>query len=263
MNKSTAHLTLFNYTRLRSTGTTQNQLSKLNNNVNTNVQHRYNMLHTSTRSISSSLLHNQPLCCNRYRLYNNTSNRHNDTIYNTQYRYKHKQVYNVTALQKQTSNNNNNNTTIIKHRKPLLFMCCIDGSNNSLRVLQATKNMINTNIDDSLLIVHCIDSNNNINQADTSNILSDPDKLQQEAMQYITNDTTLNIPSDKVRYLRVTPEQYDNIDIRDKLLHIIQEYNVDYVFVARVGYSKLTNKNIGSTANYILNNASTNVVLVQ
>jgi len=73
--------------------------------------------------------------------------------------------------------------------------------------------------------------------------------------------TSSHIPKDSYKWLLV--ESDTDLDIRDKMLSLISEYNVDFLFVGRRGQSYASKLSIGGTAKYMLDYANCNVVLVK
>lgn len=147
-------------------------------------------------------------------------------------------------------------------------MCCIDGSQNSLRALNSAKHMLNPSTNDILLIIHCCSkhspnqSSNKSNEAAHGDILfTSAHALQDEAMKRIKDDPTVTVDMNNIKYMNI--DITDDIDIRDKLIELIHEYSIDYLFIGRRGYSRANKLYIGSTAHYMLHHAPVNVVLVK
>lgn len=146
-------------------------------------------------------------------------------------------------------------------------MVAIDGSNNSLRAFNAAKHMCNPACDDVLLVVHCcneaIDASINApsENAHAGILYRNPHQLQAEIMKRVKDDTLHTLDAKNVKYMNI--EMESDVDIRDKIVDLVHEYSVDYLFVGRRSGSRANKLNIGSTAQYILQHAATNVVLVK
>lgn len=82
-------------------------------------------------------------------------------------------------------------------------------------------------------------------------------QLQTECMLRIAAD----VPADSSKFIVAQCEA--GIDMRDKLVSLVTDYNVDFVFVGRRGNSVASRLSVGSVSQYLMDHAPCNIVLIK
>ena len=156
------------------------------------------------------------------------------------------------------------------HRPPQIYMVGVDGSTHSFRAVAAAKHMLNHETQDQLLVAHVISHGPLVPRGDASAPPQGPKRVADDAKSEVQSleeelhyrvVTQANIPEERYKFLAVTTDV--DVDVRDRLLSLISEFNIDYCFMGRKGQSHASRLYIGDTAKYVLEHAPCNVVLVK